>query len=398
MKREKLVGRICTAAGIGMLLLGMTACNSTTKTAENNGVIDSIETITDDKELEEANISETEEAKPVVSTVTISVAGDCTLGNTQLQGYAGTFNEMYDNQGPEYFFKNVKSVFEADDMTIVNFEGVLTESNDKVEKAYNLKGKPEYNQILVDGDIEAASLGNNHRIDYGKQGMIDTQAALDEIGLAYAYDDVTDIYETEEGIKVGIVSVDEVYDGIKVETYLQDGIAQLKEEGANLILACCHWGIEHQYYPESYQTELGQKCIDWGADFVIGCHPHALQGIDNYNGKYILYSLGNFCFGGNRNPEDKDTMIAQATFTFEDGVLTGEMKLQVIPCTLSSVSSRNDFCPTIVDGDKKLQIIDDLNTYSSSFGITVDEDGWVSHDAEENVEERVTEMSETEQE
>lgn len=398
MKRKKLVGRICTVAGIGMLLLGMTACNSTTKTAENNGVIDSIETITDDKELEEANISETEEAKPVVSTVTISVAGDCTLGNTQLQGYAGTFNEMYDNQGPEYFFKNVKSVFEADDMTIVNFEGVLTESNDKVEKAYNLKGKPEYNQILVDGDIEAASLGNNHRIDYGKQGMIDTQAALDEIGLAYAYDDVTDIYETEEGIKVGIVSVDEVYDGIKVETYLQDGIAQLKEEGANLILACCHWGIEHQYYPESYQTELGQKCIDWGADFVIGCHPHALQGIDNYNGKYILYSLGNFCFGGNRNPEDKDTMIAQATFTFEDGVLTGEMKLQVIPCTLSSVSSRNDFCPTIVDGDKKLQIIDDLNTYSSSFGITVDEDGWVSHDAEENVEERVTEMSETEQE
>lgn len=398
MKRKKLVGRICTVAGIGMLLLGMTACNSTTKTAENNGVIDSIETITDDKELEEANISETEEAKPVVSTVTISVAGDCTLGNTQLQGYAGTFNEMYDNQGPEYFFKNVKSVFEADDMTIVNFEGVLTESNDKVEKAYNLKGKPEYNQILVDGDIEAASLGNNHRIDYGKQGMIDTQAALDEIGLAYAYDDVTDIYETEEGIKVGIVSVDEVYDGVKVETYLQDGIAQLKEEGANLILACCHWGIEHQYYPESYQTELGQKCIDWGADFVIGCHPHALQGIDNYNGKYILYSLGNFCFGGNRNPEDKDTMIAQATFTFEDGVLTGEMKLQVIPCTLSSVSSRNDFCPTIVDGDKKLQIIDDLNTYSSSFGITVDEDGWVSHDAEENVEERVTEMSETEQE
>ena len=325
----------------------------------------------------------TEETAPKISYVTISMAGDCTLGNTQLQGYAGTFNEMYDQKGPAYFFQNVKDIFEADDMTIVNFEGVLTESNDKVEKAYNLKGKPEYNQILVDADIEAASLGNNHRIDYGKQGMIDTQAALDEIGLTYAYDDVTDIYETKDGIKIGIVSVDEVYDGTKVETYLQDGIARLKEEGANIILACCHWGIEHVYYPESYQTELGQKCIDWGADFVIGCHPHVLQGIDNYHGKYILYSLGNFCFGGNRNPQDKDTMIAQVTFQLEDGVPRGEARLQVIPCTLSSVTSRNDFCPTPAQGEKRESIIENLNTYSQSFGVSIDQDGWVSHDSRE---------------
>lgn len=325
----------------------------------------------------------TEETVPEISYVTISMAGDCTLGNTQLQGYAGTFNEMYDQKGPAYFFQNVKDIFEADDMTIVNFEGVLTESNDKVEKAYNLKGKPEYNQILVDADIEAASLGNNHRIDYGKQGMIDTQAALDEIGLTYAYDDVTDIYETKDGIKIGIVSVDEVYDGTKVETYLQDGIARLKEEGANIILACCHWGIEHVYYPESYQTELGQKCIDWGADFVIGCHPHVLQGIDNYHGKYMLYSLGNFCFGGNRNPQDKDTMIAQVTFQLEDGVPRGEARLQVIPCTLSSVTSRNDFCPTPAQGEKRESIIENLNTYSQSFGVSIDQDGWVSHDSRE---------------
>lgn len=325
----------------------------------------------------------TGETVPEISYVTISMAGDCTLGNTQLQGYAGTFNEMYDQKGPAYFFQNVRDIFEADDMTIVNFEGVLTESDDKVEKAYNLKGKPEYNQILVDADIEAASLGNNHRIDYGKQGMIDTQAALDEIGLTYAYDDVTDIYETKDGIKIGIVSVDEVYDGTKVETYLQDGIARLKEEGANIILACCHWGIEHVYYPESYQTELGQKCIDWGADFVIGCHPHVLQGIDNYHGKYMLYSLGNFCFGGNRNPQDKDTMIAQVTFQLEDGVPRGEARLQVIPCTLSSVTSRNDFCPTPAQGEKRESIIENLNTYSQSFGVSIGQDGWVSHDSRE---------------
>ena len=77
-------------------------------------------------------------------TVTISLAGDCSIGKLSIHGYEGTFEEMYDKEGPGYFFKNVKSVFEADDMTLVNFEGVLTNSNNKVQKAFNIKGKPEY--------------------------------------------------------------------------------------------------------------------------------------------------------------------------------------------------------------------------------------------------------------
>ncbi|MCI5918899.1 MAG: CapA family protein [Roseburia sp.] len=382
IRKRKIVGSLALTI---LLATQFLACKTPaeSETAAKESVTE-VEAASETKEDAGINLEhKTGEKAPEISYVTISMAGDCTLGNTQLQGYAGTFNEMYDQKGPAYFFQNVRDIFEADDMTIVNFEGVLTESDDKVEKAYNLKGKPEYNQILVDADIEAASLGNNHRIDYGKQGMIDTQAALDEIGLTYAYDDVTDIYETKDGVKIGIVSVDEVYDGTKVETYLQDGIARLKEEGANIILACCHWGIEHVYYPESYQTELGQKCIDWGADFVIGCHPHVLQGIDNYHGKYMLYSLGNFCFGGNRNPQDKGTMIAQVTFQLEDGVTRGEARLQVIPCTLSSVTSRNDFCPTPAQGEKRESIIENLNTYSQSFGVSIDQDGWVSHDSKE---------------
>ncbi|MGN0351001.1 MAG: CapA family protein [Roseburia sp.] len=368
-----------------LLVILLTGCNedkiATTGDKSNAGMTEesNTETTTEETPMEEVSIEEeATQEEPVVTTVTISMAGDCTLGNTQLQGYDRSFNQMYDNQGAAYFFKNVKEVFEADDMTIVNFEGVLTESNDRVEKAYNLKGKPEYNQILIEGDIDAVSLGNNHRIDYGKQGIEDTLAALDEIDMTYAYDDVVGIYEMENGIRVGIVSVDEVYDGALVETYLQEGIAELQEADVNLILACCHWGAEHVYYTESYQEELGHKCIDWGADFVIGCHPHVLQGIEYYQGKYILYSLGNFCFGGNRNPDDKETMIAQATFILTDGEVTGEAALQLIPCTLSSVSDKNDFCPTIVDGEKKATILQHLNEYSSTFGVTIDEEGWVN--------------------
>lgn len=319
-----------------------------------------------------------------VNTFTISLAGDCSLGKLSIHGYEGTFEEMYDQKGPGYFFQNVKSIFDADDMTLVNFEGVLTESNQIVEKEFNIKGKPEYIQILKEADIEAVSFGNNHRIDYGEQGVEDTIAAFDSIHVPYAFDEHLGIYTAENGITVGFVSVNEVYDEKKVEDYLQQGIAKLKEMKVNLILACCHWGEEGHHYPEAYQTELGHKCIDWGADLVVGCHPHVLQGIEAYQGKYIIYSLGNFCFGGNRNPKNKDTMIVQARFAMKNGMPWGEAGLTVIPCTISSVTERNDYCPTVAVGKTKSRIIGKLNTYSKSYGVCISEAGVVSHGEGEN--------------
>lgn len=334
------------------------------------------------EEMTEDEVEETtqEPVIPQEKTITISFAGDCSLGKLSVHGYEGTFYEMYDLNGPDYFFQNVKELFEADDMTLVNFEGVLTDSDDLVEKAYNIKGEPEYNQILTAGDIEAVSFGNNHRIDYGQEGVDDTVAAFNEVGVAYAYDDILGIYETENGVTVGFVSVNEVYDETLVEVYLEEGIASLEQQKVDLIIACCHWGEELKRYPNSYQTELGRKCIDWGADIVVGCHPHVLQGIDFYNGSYIIYSLGNFCFGGNMNPKEKRTMIVQAEFTIDENGPVGEAGLKVIPCTISSVSDRNDYCPTIAEGDKKAEIIKKVNEYSADFVTYISEDGQVTHD------------------
>lgn len=323
-------------------------------------------------------------SEPEISEITISLAGDCSLGKLSIHGYSGTFYQEYDRNGAAYFFQNVKEIFEKDDMTLVNFEGVLTDSTDIQEKQFNIKGEEEYNQILTEGDIEAVSFGNNHRIDYGEEGISDTIAAFEEVGVVYAYDDILGIYETEEGIRIGYVSVNEVYDGETVEEFLENGIGLLRREGANIILACCHWGIEREYYPNAYQKELGRKCIDWGADLVVGCHPHVLQGIEYYNGKYIIYSLGNFCFGGNKNPAEKNTMIVQADFTLEDGVIAGEADLKVIPCRISSVSNRNDYCPTPAEGKRYHKIIDLLNRYSTDMGITIDENGVVMPVVAEN--------------
>lgn len=331
--------------------------------------------------------------EPAEKSVTISLAGDCSLGSLSVHGYSGSFREMYDRHGPGYFFQNVKSVFEADDMTLVNFEGVLTNSNKRVSKAFNIKGKPEYVQILPEASIEAVSFANNHRIDYGAQGIADTVAAFESIQLPYACNETVGVYETESGAKIGFVSVSVVDNGRGVEPYLENGIAQLRQEKADVILACCHWGQELTYYPNDYQRQLGRQCIDWGADLVVGSHPHVLQGVEAYQGKYILYSLGNFCFGANRNPKDKNTMIAQARFEITDEQET-KTELTLLPCLVSSAGNRNDYCPTLAAGERKADIIRRLNTYSARFGVNINEDGQVSIPGAE--EEQAGDESETE--
>lgn len=308
--------------------------------------------------------------------ITISAAGDCSLGNHKEQDYSASFNQAYDTEGgADYFLRNVRDIFAADDITIVNLEGVLTTSNAAAAgKAYNIKGDPSYVGILTAGSVEAVSMGNNHRLDYGTEGTKDTEAALNTANILYAYDKNVAIYETQ-GIKIGFVSVNEVAWGQGTEELVAEGIEKLKETGVDLIFVACHWGIERENYPEAYQLNLGKKCIDLGADLVIGHHPHVLQGIEEYKGKLIIHSLGNFCFGANRNPSDMDSMIFQQTFTFIDGELSGEMEANVIPCSISSVENRNNFQPTPLTGDEALRIIDRLNTYSADLGVAISSEG-----------------------
>lgn len=320
---------------------------------------------------------ETQAQPENILTITISAAGDCSLGNHQEQEYAYSFRQAYDQAEDEgYFFQNVKDIFGSDDMTIVNFEGVLTYSEERDEdRTYNIKGDPEYARLLTAGSVEAVSFANNHRQDYGIQGSNDTVAALEAEGIVYAYDRNVGVYETEKGIRIGIVSVNEVAWGLGCEQLVDEGIDKLREKEADLILVCCHWGIERENYPDENQLYLGRKFIDMGADLVIGHHPHVLQGVEEYNGKFIIYSLANFCFGANRNPADKDTMIFQQTFTFVDGVKQEDQQVQIIPCSVSSVRERNNFQPTPAEGEEAVRIIERINTYSESFGTEFAQDG-----------------------
>lgn len=320
----------------------------------------------------------TSEPEQNIIKITVSAAGDCSLGNHIEQNYASSFNQTYDTEGgAEYFLRNVKDIFCADDMTIVNLEGVLTTSNAAASgRTYNIKGDPSYAKILTEGGVEAVSMANNHRLDFGAEGTKDTEAALNAENILYAYDKNVAIYETQ-GILIGYISVNEVGWGQGVEDLITEGIDKLKAAGVDLVFVACHWGIEKDHYPEAYQLRLGKKCIDMGADLVIGHHPHVLQGIEEYKGKVIIHSLGNFCFGANRSPSDMDTMIYQQTFTFVDGELQGDMDAKVIPCSISSVSNRNNFQPTPLEGEKAEKVIERLNEYSADMGIVISEEGIV---------------------
>ena len=374
-----LAGALCllTACGDDLSITVPAPGESLPVCADGQAETDDTDDIEDTDDTEDEG-QMSQDVEPEEITITISAAGDATLGNYFGQDYSWSFREMWEKQqDASYFLENVYDIFSGDDMTVVNLEGSLTRAEERREnQTYCISGDPEYVNILTEGSVEAVTMANNHRLDYFEQGTKDTVAALDDAGIAYAYDSHLGIYETK-GIRIGFVAVNEVGQGAGVEKYLRDGIGLLQEEGADLILACCHWGVERENYPEEYQQSLGKQCIDWGADLVLGHHPHVLQGIEEYKGKYIVYSLGNFCFGANRNPADKDCIIFQQTFTFLDGERQTDTEARVIPCSISSVSNRNDYKPTPAGDDEARRILDRMNEYSMQFGVQLDEEGYI---------------------
>lgn len=320
------------------------------------------------KQKEETAISEemekTTKRKNKTVSFTISAVGDCIFGTDENFAYEGSMPAKYDEVGDfNYFFENVKSVFEADDLTIVNFEGTLTDSTTREDKQFAFKADKSYAEILTDGFVEAANLANNHSKDYGEQSYNDTMDALDEAGITnFGYDRVA--IKKVKGIKVGLVGTYVLADGLGVKDSMEKNIQDLKDEGAQVIIASFHWGEEKAEYPNDVQVELAHAAIDAGADLVLGHHPHVLQGIEQYKGKNIVYSLGNFCFGGNMYPSDMDTMIFQQTFTLKGGKLQEDNVTNIIPCSISSVEDYNNYQPTPAAGEKETEILNKITQRS----------------------------------
>lgn len=309
-----------------------------------------------------------EEYTPSVQTVTITAVGDCTFATDANAPQQGSFVSYAEAQNGDYsyFFKNVTPLFEEDDLTIVNFEGTLSNQGSRENKEFAFRGKPEYVQILTSSSVEAANLANNHSADYGDVSHTDTIKYLNEAGISNFIGTNTAIREIN-GISVGLVGINALNE--EEAGKLEKAIGSVKSLGAQLVIVSMHWGEEKSNEANSTQIELAHKAVDLGADLVIGTHPHVLQGIEKYNGRYIAYSLGNFCFGGNNNPADKDTVIYRQVFTFVDGVLQEDDNMALIPATISGHDEYNDYQPSIAGGERKTEIQNRLLEYSAPFGL-----------------------------
>ena len=302
--------------------------------------------------------------------VTLSATGDVTIGGDTRKSGKSIFDKQLEQEplGLDFPLSNVKSIFEADDLTLVNFEGTLTNTKSATKNTYSFAAPPEYVQVLTSAGVEAVSLENNHVMDHGKAGYQDTCDTLAAAGVAYSGHLGASTFTTDTGVKIGMLAY-QTFNGNYKNIYasIEGDIKALRDEGCALVIVSYHWGDEKDYVPNERQVPLGRATIDAGADLVIGHHSHRMNPIEVYKGKYICYSLGNFSFAGNSKPEDMDTYIFQQRFrVYPDGTVENA-DMRIIPCSISSQKTVNDFKPTPKDADGAAALLARLDTLNAQF-------------------------------
>lgn len=318
---------------------------------------------------------------PILQTsIKISAAGDFTLGSDETYGYDGSFVHEAEKNDAAYFVKGLNNIFIEDDFTTVNLETTLTNATEKAEKKFRFKGDPSYAKILRLGGIEAVNLANNHIFDYLEKGYTDTKNSLENENIGY-FGYGNKYITTIKDVKVGALGYEGWADYKEIRDQINQDIGDLKEQGAQIILVHFHWGNEREYVPTDSQKSLARYTIDSGADLVLGHHPHVVQGIEEYNGKFIVYSLGNFMFGGNRNPSDKDTFVFQQTFHIENGTLTDKKEIDIVPFSISSTTSRNNYQPTLLTGTEQTRVKEKIIEVSNM----INGSNWLVYEKDEQV-------------
>ena len=285
--------------------------------------------------------------------ITLLAGGDVTLGahyeewvdGLRAKGEGGS---AVDGWG----FAEVKPLFAGADLVVVNLECPFTARGAPIPKNFNFRARPSTVEVLVDAGVRAVSLANNHLMDYGPDGVADTLATLDaahiahfgagrtlaearkpavvEVGglriaflgyltLGSAHPEPAAIWATET--TAGVAG--HPSDWKVVERMVREDVAAARKE-ADLVIPFFHWGREGSKGPEDYQRALAKAAVEAGAAAVLGSHPHVLHGMELIGRVPVVYSLGNFVFGGNWNPRDKDSVLVKARFD-RSGYLGAEL-------------------------------------------------------------------------
>jgi poly-gamma-glutamate synthesis protein (capsule biosynthesis protein) len=252
---------------------------------------------------------------------------------------AGRVGELLEDKGYGYPYGYVRELFQHDDYTIANLETPVTLHGTPVAgKAYVYKSSPQAIPALQEAGVDLVNLANNHSMDQGESGLVDTFRALEENGVAYVGAGADEsrayapVYVERKGMTIAFLGFSRVVP--HVDWYAgknKPGVAASYDpakaveairgaaENADLVVVIAHWGAERADYPVDHQKQLARAYIDAGAHLVIGGHPHVLQGLERYQNGWIAYSLGNFIFTRSTYPKTWETMILQAACSKEAG-------------------------------------------------------------------------------
>lgn len=325
--------------------------------------------------IEDTEIPEEIEEELRSVSYIISFAGDCTLADLTMRredGRSGTFKTFSGVVGEDYGwpFRNVLSYFENDDLTFVNFEGVLGFEGWPLDKMFLFRGSEEYVNCLTLGSIEMVTLANNHCYDFDYPGYDYSVQCLENAGVTYVEENNISLYVlregTEEELRIGFYAA-----SWPSLAQVRAGMEKLHELEPDLIVCAFHWGDEDVYHPYTPQIEVGHLAIDLGASIVYGSHAHVLQPVEEYGDGIIYYGMGNFCFGGNDHPLDYDSAILQQEIIREADGEVHLGKLMVIPCSISSEEKVNNCQPTPYEEgtDEYERTLEKLNgTYDGYIG------------------------------
>ena len=312
--------------------------------------------------------------------ITITAVGDVTIGRNVAYSGQSIFEKELKKQNNDinFIFRNVKEIFESDDLTIANFEGVLADSytipSSKKNNDYLFLGDPSYARALSSNSVEAVTMENNHINDFGQDGINATIAAMEDAGVVWSNKDHLGVYEAQ-GIKIGMLAYQIVpplrsdeLGAAALQAVVEKDIAAAKET-CDLVIVAFHWGKELDYAPRNEspycQITLGRAAIDAGADLVLGHHSHRINPIECYKGRYIVYSLANCSFAGNNKPSDMFTFIFQTRFRIKNGEITANT-FRIIPCRISSRTDYNDFAITPLTNQSNIKTVVDMMTNRSN--------------------------------
>ena len=295
--------------------------------------------------------AETEAPAAEVRDFVISVIGDNTLASHQFAGASVSFaGRMKDDYA--YPYSNTVQYFKNDDFTISNLECTLSDRKLSSAEQWYFLAPTAYANILLEGGVDFVTTANNHMEDFGQKGVDDTYAALEEYGIPYGKEGEARLITTDSGLVLGIYCD---YNHLNPDAEKSAAaVRQLRADGAEYVICAFHWGKELYYSPNDDQIALAHACIDAGADLIYGSHTHNLQPIEQYGKGLILYSMGNWSFGGSTAPSDRDTAIVQVKLHRDETGKVTNTGFEIIPCCVSSRpvnegytgDNYNDYRPT----------------------------------------------------